>query len=86
MEAETTVPAFPPGFLWGASASAFQKEGAYDADGKGPSGWDAFAAQGRTEGASKRFGLVHIDYETLRRTPKESYAWYRDVIRAQRTG
>lgn len=37
-----------------------------------------------TEGASKRFGLVHIDYETLRRTPKESYAWYRDVIRAQR--
>ena len=39
-----------------------------------------------TEGASKRFGLVHIDYETLRRTPKESYAWYRDVIRAQRTG
>lgn len=25
------------------------------------------------EGASKRFGLVHIDYETLRRTPKDSY-------------
>ncbi|MFD7946445.1 family 1 glycosylhydrolase, partial [Streptomyces sp. NPDC059744] len=36
------------------------------------------------EGASKRFGLVHIDYETLRRTPKESYAWYRDVIRSQK--
>ena len=36
-----------------------------------------------TEGAAQRFGLVHIDYETLRRTPKESYAWYRDVIRAQ---
>ncbi|WP_406730653.1 GH1 family beta-glucosidase [Streptomyces sp. NBC_01794] len=41
------LPAFPPGFLWGASASAFQTEGAADADGKGPSGWDAFAAQGR---------------------------------------
>ncbi|MFI5901680.1 GH1 family beta-glucosidase [Streptomyces cyaneofuscatus] len=38
------VPQFPPGFLWGASASAFQTEGAVDADGKGPSGWDAFAA------------------------------------------
>lgn len=40
-----TVPSFPPGFLWGASASAFQTEGASDTDGKGPSGWDAFAAQ-----------------------------------------
>ncbi|MFF3285889.1 GH1 family beta-glucosidase [Streptomyces sp. NPDC003023] len=41
------LPAFPPGFLWGASASAFQTEGAADTEGKGPSGWDAFAAQGR---------------------------------------
>ncbi|MFF8841745.1 GH1 family beta-glucosidase [Streptomyces sp. NPDC015127] len=40
------LPAFPPGFLWGASASAFQTEGAADAEGKGPSGWDAFAAAG----------------------------------------
>lgn len=37
-----------------------------------------------TEGASQRFGLVHIDYETLTRTPKASYAWYRDLIRAQK--
>ena len=29
------LPAFPPGFLWGASASAFQTEGAADTDGKG---------------------------------------------------
>jgi beta-glucosidase len=41
------LPAFPPDFLWGASASAFQTEGAADAEGKGPSGWDAFAALGR---------------------------------------
>ncbi|MFI1864892.1 GH1 family beta-glucosidase [Streptomyces jumonjinensis] len=41
------LPLFPAGFLWGAAASAFQTEGAADTDGKGPSGWDAFAAQGR---------------------------------------
>ncbi|MEV0430814.1 GH1 family beta-glucosidase [Micromonospora sp. NPDC050495] len=35
------------------------------------------------EGFTKRFGLVHVDYATQRRTPKASYAWYRDaVIRA----
>jgi beta-glucosidase len=32
------------------------------------------------EGYSQRFGLIHIDYETLKRTPKWSYHWYRDVI------
>lgn len=42
-----TLPKFPAGFLWGASAAAFQTEGAASADGKGPSGWDAFAARGR---------------------------------------
>jgi beta-glucosidase len=36
------------------------------------------------EGASRRFGLVHIDYETLRRTPKASYHWYRNMIAAQK--
>lgn len=46
------MPAFPPGFLWGASASAFQTEGAADVEGKGPSGWDAFAAQGRIKDGS----------------------------------
>jgi beta-glucosidase len=32
------------------------------------------------EGYGKRFGLVHIDYETQRRTWKDSAHWYRDVI------
>lgn len=32
-------------------------------------------------GYSKRFGLVHVDYETLKRTIKDSGYWYRDVIR-----
>jgi beta-glucosidase len=32
-------------------------------------------------GYSKRFGLVHVDYRTLRRTPKDSFYFYADVIR-----
>jgi len=35
------------------------------------------------EGYARRFGLVHVDYETLERTPKASYAWLRDALRAQ---
>ncbi|MCY0925417.1 GH1 family beta-glucosidase [Streptomyces sp. H27-H1] len=36
------------------------------------------------EGYRQRFGLVHVNYETLARTPKESYAWYRDLIKSGR--
>jgi len=35
------------------------------------------------EGSTQRFGLVHVDYETLQRTPKRSFEWYADVIAAQ---
>ena len=38
------------------------------------------------EGYSQRFGLVHVDFETLVRTPKDSFGWYRDVIAANRAG
>jgi beta-glucosidase len=31
-------------------------------------------------GYAKRFGLVHIDYDTQRRTWKDSAHWYREVI------
>ncbi|QWU17709.1 beta-glucosidase [Paenibacillus sophorae] len=31
-------------------------------------------------GYSMRFGLVHVDYDTLARTPKDSFYWYQDVI------
>ncbi|MEU7226025.1 GH1 family beta-glucosidase [Streptomyces chrestomyceticus] len=36
------------------------------------------------EGYARRFGLVHVDYGTLARTPKASYHWLRDALRAQR--
>jgi beta-glucosidase len=35
-------------------------------------------------GYSKRFGIVHVDYETQRRVPKRSGLWYRDFIGAVR--
>src|SRR5690606_18638464 len=31
-------------------------------------------------GYAPRFGLVHIDYATQVRTPKASYAWFRDFL------
>lgn len=33
-------------------------------------------------GYSKRFGITHIDYQTLKRTPKASSLWYKRVIAA----
>ncbi len=35
-------------------------------------------------GYDKRFGIVRVDYDTQRRTPKDSYHWYRAMIAAQR--
>jgi len=32
-------------------------------------------------GYKMRFGLVHVDRKTLKRTPKKSFYWYREVIR-----
>ena len=35
-------------------------------------------------GYEKRFGIVHVDYESQRRTPKASALWYADFLRRQR--
>ncbi len=33
-------------------------------------------------GYAKRFGIIHVDYQTLRRTPKASYHWYASLAKA----
>ncbi|MFI1963278.1 GH1 family beta-glucosidase [Streptomyces pathocidini] len=35
-------------------------------------------------GYDQRFGIVRVDYETQRRTPKDSYRWYQGLIAAHR--
>ncbi|NKQ53372.1 family 1 glycosylhydrolase [Amycolatopsis sp. K13G38] len=35
-----------------------------------------------SKGYAPRFGLVHVDYETQRRTPKDSFRWYQKVVSA----
>jgi beta-glucosidase len=35
-------------------------------------------------GYEKRFGIVHVDYQTQQRTLKDSALWYRDFLQAQK--
>jgi beta-glucosidase len=37
-----------------------------------------------SKGYQPRFGLVHVDYDTLVRTPKDSFHWYHNMIGSQR--
>lgn len=36
------------------------------------------------DGFTQRFGLVHVDFKTLKRTPKDSAAWFSRVIAANK--
>ena len=44
---------------------------------KGNFAWSAFDNLEWTGGYGVRFGLVHVDFETQKRTPKLSAEWYR---------
>lgn len=45
--------------------------------------WSLFDNFEWASGYDKRFGIVYVDYESLRRIPKDSALWYRDFIRSQ---
>src|SRR5687768_17340120 len=60
---------FGPGFRWGAATAAYQIEGAWNLDGKGPSVWDTFTHKpGKIKGNTN--GDVACDF----------YHRYRDDI------
>lgn len=35
------------------------------------------------DGYRERFGLVHVDFATGKRTKKDSYYWYRDIVQGK---
>ncbi|XP_036996630.2 cytosolic beta-glucosidase [Artibeus jamaicensis] len=57
--------AFPVGFGWGAATAAYQVEGGWDADGKGPSAWDTFSHQGGERVFKNQTGDVACGSYTL---------------------
>lgn len=59
---------FPDGFLWGAATSAYQIEGALDADGRGESVWDVFC---RLDGAVEGGGDGSRACGSYRRWPED---------------
>ncbi|KAJ8385159.1 hypothetical protein AAFF_G00192100 [Aldrovandia affinis] len=70
---------FPEGFLWGAGSSAFQTEGSWDRDGKGPSIWDHFTHSRSPEAvadtASDGYRLWGEDVSALKHIGASSYAF-----------
>jgi len=52
-------------------------------DVRGYFAWSLFDNLEWSLGYSKRFGLVHVNFETLERTPKDSARFYADVIATQ---
>lgn len=47
--------------------------------------WSAFDNFEWLSGYKPRFGIVHVNYETLERTPKKSALWYRQLIDRSKT-
>jgi beta-glucosidase len=58
---------------------------AQGADVQGYFAWSLMDNFEWAEGYAKRFGIVHVDYATQKRTPKQSALWYRDAIGRIRT-
>ncbi|XP_023555111.1 cytosolic beta-glucosidase [Octodon degus] len=57
--------AFPAGFGWGAATAAYQVEGGWDTDGRGPCVWDTFTHQGGERVFKNQTGDVACGSYTL---------------------
>ncbi|XP_033990534.1 lactase-phlorizin hydrolase-like [Trematomus bernacchii] len=70
---------FPQGFSWGVSSSAYQIEGGWNADGKGPSVWDTFTQNGSIpdnangDVACDSYHRLEEDFYMLRALKVKSY-------------
>ena len=81
---------FPTGFLWGVASSAYQIEGAWNEDGRGPSVWDEFVRRPYrvVDGSNGDFAVDHYhrmleDVELMRSLGLGAYrfsiAWPRII-------
>ena len=84
---------FPDDFVWGVATSAFQIEGAHDADGKGPSIWDSFCRQPGViaDGSSGDVACEHYsrweqDLDMIRDLGVEAYRFSVSWPRVRPTG
>ena len=84
---------FPKDFLWGAATSSYQIEGAWNADGKGPSIWDEFCRQpgrvtngDRGDVACDSYHRYPEDIELLRRLGAGAYRFSLSWPRIQADG
>jgi beta-glucosidase len=84
---------FPEDFLWGIATSAFQVEGAWNADGKGESIWDRFAhTQGKIRGgatadvACDHYHRYREDLQLVKAMHLKSYRFSISWPRIQPTG
>lgn len=58
----------------------YSKAGIDGADIRGYFQWSLMDNFEWCEGYSKRFGMIHVDYETQKRTIKDSGYWYKNII------
>jgi beta-glucosidase len=73
-----------PGWIWLLGRGHLAATGRAIAAGARVAGYFAWSLLDNFEwerGYTQRFGIIHVDYQTQVRTPKDSALFYRDTIR-----